>query len=156
MELYRLTQKKFADSPFSPIGAKLFGGRWNSKGTEALYFAESESLCALEVFVHVNNDPNIITQYDLYRINIPDELIVKLDNEDLPPSWRDIPVSEPTQEIGDQFLTEVEPHFAALQVPSTISPRDHNYVVNPNHSALVAIFEQHEKLEFEFDPRIFK
>ncbi|MDF4803405.1 RES family NAD+ phosphorylase, partial [Vibrio parahaemolyticus] len=55
MKLYRLTQKKFADTPFSPVGAKLFGGRWNSKGTEALYFSESESLCSLEVFVHVNN-----------------------------------------------------------------------------------------------------
>ncbi|MCG9773265.1 RES family NAD+ phosphorylase, partial [Vibrio diabolicus] len=32
MKLYRLTQKKFADTPFSPVGAKLFGGRWNSKG----------------------------------------------------------------------------------------------------------------------------
>ncbi|MGF1694243.1 RES family NAD+ phosphorylase [Vibrio lamellibrachiae] len=156
MELYRLTQKKFSDTPFSPIGAKLYGGRWNSKGTEALYFSESESLCALEVFVHVNNDPNIITQYDLYRIHIPDELIVKLDNEDLPTTWRDIPAGEPTQEIGDQFLSEVEPQFAALQVPSTISPRDHNYVVNPNHPRLTDIFNKHEKLDFEFDPRIFK
>lgn len=156
MELYRLTQKKYSDTPFSPLGAKLFGGRWNSKGTEALYFSESESLCALEVFVHVNNDPNIITLYDLYRINIPDELVVKLDKEDLPPSWRDIPAGEPTQEIGDQFLNMVEPQFAALQVPSIISPRDHNYVVNPKHPAITAILELHEKLEFEFDPRIFK
>ncbi|MGF1720909.1 RES family NAD+ phosphorylase [Vibrio kyushuensis] len=156
MELYRLTQKKFSDTPFSPIGAKLYGGRWNSKGTEALYFSESESLCALEVFVHVNNDPNIITQYDLYCIHIPDELIVKLDNEDLPTTWRDIPAGEPTQEIGDQFLSEVEPQFAALQVPSTISPRDHNYVVNPNYPRLTDIFNKHEKLDFAFDPRIFK
>lgn len=37
MTLYRLTQKKFSDTPFSPAGAKLYGGRWNSKGTEALY-----------------------------------------------------------------------------------------------------------------------
>ncbi len=42
MKMYRLTQKKFADTPFNPMGAKLFGGRWNSKGIEALYFAESD------------------------------------------------------------------------------------------------------------------
>lgn len=156
MKLYRLTQKKFADTPFSPAGAKLYGGRWNSKGTEALYFAESESLCSLEVFVHVNNDPNIVDQYDLYRIEVSDDLIVKLDEEDLPETWRSIPAGEKTQEIGDEFLNAVEPQYAALQVPSTISPRDKNYVVNPNHPAMEASFKNHEKLEFGFDLRIFK
>jgi RES domain-containing protein len=156
MELYRLTQKKHANNPFSPVGAKQFGGRWNSKGTEALYFAESESLCSLEVFVHVSNDPNIIKQYDLYRIDMPEELIVKLEQEDLPPSWRAIPVSEETQNIGDEFLNVSNPQCATLQVPSTISPRDKNYVINPNHPAMKAIFSKYEKLDFEFDPRIFK
>ena len=154
--MYRLTQKKFAASPFSPEGAKLFGGRWNSKGVEALYFAESESLCVLEVFVHVNNDPELIHRYDLYRINIPDELIVRLDEQDLPAHWRAIPISEQTQQLGDQFLTLASPDFAALQVPSAISPRDHNYLVNPNHRAMQAIFAAAEKLTFSFDARIFK
>ena len=156
MKLYRLTQKKFANTPFSPEGAKLYGGRWNSKGTEALYFAESESLCSLEVFVHVNNDPNIVDQYDLYRIEIPDKLIAKLGEEDLPKTWRNIPATEETQEIGDEFLNALKPRYAALQVPSSVSPRDKNYVVNPNHPAMELSFKNHEKLEFGFDPRIFK
>ena len=156
MKLYRLTQKKFANTPFCPEGAKLYGGRWNSKGTEALYFAESESLCSLEVFVHVNNDPNIVDQYDLYRIEIPDKLIAKLGEEDLPKTWRNIPATEETQEIGDEFLNALKPRYAALQVPSTVSPRDKNYVVNPNHPAMEISFKNHEKLEFGFDPRIFK
>lgn len=156
MKLYHLTQKKYADDPFNPIGAKLFAGRWNSKGTEALYFSESESLCCLEVFVHVNNDPNIINQYDLYSIEIAEDLIVKLELDDLPLTWRAIPASESTQEIGDEFLNAPIPEFVALQVPSTISPRDKNYIVNPNHPAMKGIIQKHEKLEFKFDPRIFK
>lgn len=156
MKMYRLTQKKFADTPFNPLGAKQFGGRWNSKGTEALYFAESESLCVLEVFVHINNDPELINKYDLYRIDVPDELIVQLENEDLPNNWRAIPASEQTQEIGDQFLKVENPEFAALQVPSTISPRDRNYVVNPNHPLMSEVFKQAEKLDFSFDQRIFR
>ncbi|MFC3031533.1 RES family NAD+ phosphorylase [Pseudoalteromonas fenneropenaei] len=154
--MYRLTQKRFADTPFNPLGAKLYGGRWNSKGTEALYFAESESLCVLEVFVHINNDPELINQYDLYRIDVPESLIVKLDNEDLPSNWRSIPFGDQTQEIGDQFIKIDEPEFAVLQVPSTISPRDKNYLVNPNHPDMAAIFAQAEKLDFSFDQRIFK
>lgn len=156
MKMYRLTKKIFSDSPFDPIGAKTHGGRWNSKGTEALYFSESESLCSLEVFVHVNNDPDIINLFDLYSIEMPESLIAKLDKEDLPPTWRAIPASESTQEIGDQFLKDSAPEFAALQVPSTISPRDRNYVVNPNHSEIKKVFDKAEKLDFEFDPRVFK
>ncbi|EJN6829271.1 RES family NAD+ phosphorylase [Vibrio cidicii] len=156
MKLYRLTRKRFADSPFDPIGAKLFGGRWNSKGSEALYFAESESLCCLEVFVHLNQGPDIRHQYDLYRIELPDELIATLATEDLPSNWRAIPPTESTQIIGDQFLRVAEPQFAALQVPSAISPRDKNYVVNPNHPSMNDIFLLAEKLEFSFDERIFK
>jgi RES domain-containing protein len=154
--MYRLTQKKYADTPFSPAGTKLYGGRWNSKGTEALYFAESESLCCLEVFVHVNNDRNIVDQYDLYRIDIADELIATLEKQDLPLSWRSIPASDNTQQIGDQFLNASKPEHAALQVPSIISPRDNNYVVNPNHLLMNTIFANAEKLELNFDPRIFK
>lgn len=156
MQLYRLTQKKFAEAPFNPQGAKLYGGRWNSKGTAALYFAASESLCILEVFVHLNHDPEVIQQYDLYRIELPDELIIPLDNSVLPPNWRAIPAPEQTQLIGDQFLNAENPEFAALQVPSSISPRDRNYLINPLHPLIPAILAKAEKLEFSFDSRIFR
>ncbi|KOO57820.1 RES domain superfamily [Rheinheimera sp. KL1] len=156
MKLYRLTQKKFAEAPFSPAGAKLYGGRWNSKGTEALYFAGSESLCVLEVFVHLTRDPAVIQLYDLYAIDMPEQLIAKLEQEDLPANWRTIPANESTQLIGDEFLNQQDPDYAALQVPSSISPRDHNYIVNPKHQALSEILAAAEKLEFEFDPRIFR
>ena len=155
MQMYRLTQKKYANSPFSPVGAKLFGGRWNSRGTEALYFAESESLCSLEVFVHLSNDHSLIQLYDLYRIDIPVELIVKLDASDLPAIWRAIPCGQATQNIGDSFLNEPYPEYAALQVPSIVSPRDNNYVVNPNQPSMSNIFKKAEKLDIEFEPRIF-
>lgn len=156
MRLYRLTQKKYADDPFNPNGAKLFGGRWNSKGSEALYFAASESLCCLEVLVHVQHNPSIIQQYDLYRIEMPEALIARLESEDLPSTWRAIPADEQTQQIGDEFLNLPAPTFAALQVPSVISPRDHNYLVNPQYPALASILATHEKLAFEFDARIFR
>lgn len=156
MKVYRLTQKKYAESPFDPIGAKTYGGRWNSKGTEALYFSESESLCSLEVLVHVSKHPEIVNLYDLYSIELPEKRIVRLDKEDLPSDWRDMPTSESTQDVGDQFLNSDNQEFIALQVPSVISPNDKNYIVNPNHDKIKDILEGAEKLDFEFDLRIFK
>ncbi|WP_216086351.1 RES family NAD+ phosphorylase [Marinomonas posidonica] len=105
MKLFRLTQKKSSDDPFNPLGARRFGGRWNSKGTDALYFAESESLSTLEVFVHVSHHPDIMNQYNLYCIKLPDHLIARLEKEDLPSQWRAIPFSESTQVIGDEFFS---------------------------------------------------
>lgn len=116
----------------------------------------SESLSTLEVFVHVNRHPEIINQYDLYCIELPDALTARLEEEDLPIQWRAIPFSENTQPIGNEFLTLIDGEFYELQVPSVISPRDNNYVINPNHSAIMAVFESAVKLDFEFDPRIFK
>ncbi len=110
----------------------------------------------LEVFVHVSHHPNIMNQYNLYCIELPDHLIARLKKEDLPSQWRAIPFSESTQVIGDEFLTLADNEFAALQVPSMISPRDYNYLVNPNHPAMKAVLASAVKLDFEFDPRIFK
>lgn len=154
--MYRLTKKKYSESPFDPIGAKTYGGRWNSKGTEALYFSESESLCSLEVLVHVSKHPEIAKLYDLYSIELPEKLIVRLDDEDLPSNWRAMPANESTQEVGDQFLKSENQEFVALQVPSVISPNDKNYIVNPNHNKAKDILGNAEKLDFEFDLRIFK
>lgn len=156
MKMYRLTHKAFSDTPLSGMGAKLYGGRWNSKNIECLYCSDSESLCTLEVLVHVKNDPDIIELYDLYRIYVPDELITALEEQDCPPLWRNIPIHESTQEIGDDFITAPDNPFAVLQVPSIISPRDHNYVVNLHHPDMKNIADKTEKLDFKFDLRVFQ
>lgn len=159
MRLFRLTQKKYASDPFNPIGAKLYGGRWNSKGTEALYFSISESLCTLEVLVHVNSDRTIIDLYDLFSIDLSLDLIAQLALEDLPENWRDIPSPRSTQLIGDEFLKlpylEAEHAYAALQVPSVISPRESNFLVNPHHPEMKAVLANAVKIPIQFDPRIF-
>lgn len=155
MQAFRLTRKKFSKDPFSGMGAKTFGGRWNSKGVECLYCSQAESLCILEVLVHVRNDPKIVALYDLYLLDIPDGIISVLNNNDLPQNWRDIPVNESTQYIGDDFIQDPENPFAVLKVASVISPRDNNLVVNPNHKAMIGVFAKARKIEFEFDLRIF-
>ena len=53
--VWRITSNKFIKSAFNGEGARLFGGRWNSRGTPLIYTAESKSLAALEILVHLES-----------------------------------------------------------------------------------------------------
>ena len=46
IEAVRLVLSKYAESAFDGQGARLFGGRWNSKGTPMVYAASSLALAA--------------------------------------------------------------------------------------------------------------
>ncbi len=53
------------------MGASLYGGRWNHKGTPIIYTAESRALCALEVLA---NADELADDYVVTTITVPDEL----------------------------------------------------------------------------------
>jgi RES domain-containing protein len=52
--IWRICESAFGDRAFSGEGARIVGGRWNSKGQRMVYTAEHLSLAILEVFVHLN------------------------------------------------------------------------------------------------------
>jgi len=152
MKIYRLSRKKYAND-LSGTGARLFGGRWNSRGINALYGAENISLAKLEVTVHLDLDI-IPDDYFLIEIEIPENINIKvLEKEVLEADWNSIPHSESTQLIGDQFLDENK--FLVLKVPSAIVPQEYNFILNPNHKKFSLIkITAIEK--FTFDNRLFK
>lgn len=151
MKIYRLSREKFAKD-MSGTGARLNGGRWNSKGKNAIYTAENISLAKLEVTVHLDLDliPN---DYCLIEMSLPDDAKIKtLDISKLSQDWDTIPHSESTQLLGDDFLDNN--NYVALKVPSAIVPQEHNYILNPNHSDFSEIIIT--KIEsFTFDNRLF-
>lgn len=51
------------------MGAELYGGRWNKRGTPLLYCASTASLCALEILAHSAGLPIGMV---LIEIDIPD------------------------------------------------------------------------------------
>ena len=51
MTVFRICNPQFSED-ISGTGAKLYGGRWNSKGVAALYASEHISLSVLEMLVH--------------------------------------------------------------------------------------------------------
>lgn len=151
MKIYRLSREKFAND-LSGMGARLNGGRWNSKGKNAIYTAENVSLAKLEVTVHLDLDliPN---DYCLIEIELPDDIKIKtLDISKLSQDWNTIPHSESTQLLGDDFLDNNE--YVALKVPSAIVPQENNYILNPHHPDFLEV--KITKIEtFTFDNRLF-
>lgn len=135
-------------------GAKDNGGHWNSVGTAALYAGATVELCALEKWVHIDDD-GIDADLVLVSIELPEGpgLCRQVRPEELPHGWDDVPVSVHAQKFGTRFLEACEQLY--MCVPSVIIPEACNYVINPEHPAYGQV-----KLEiardFCFDPRMFK
>lgn len=151
MRVYRLSRKKYAHE-LSGIGAAMFGNRWNSKGTEIIYTAESRALAMAEVLVHLIKG-KIPKDYMMLEIEIPETSKIKtLSIKKLHPEWNIFPHHHSTQQIGDQFVKDRK--FLALKVPSAVVQGDYNILINPYHHD----FEQVKVLkasEFLFDDRFF-
>ncbi|RJG42455.1 RES family NAD+ phosphorylase [Motilimonas pumila] len=149
LALYRIVKRKFSSSAFDGEGARLFGGRWNSKGKACVYLAGSESLAILEVLVHIQA-PDILSQYDLFKLHVPRKQALFL--SDLPDNWRDDPAPYETAEMGDDWLASKA--SLALAVPSVIVPREWNFILNPKHAGFEAAISSAEQLNFTLDDRL--
>ena len=104
-------------------------GRWNRKGTAAIYSASSQALGALEILANCLELP---LDYVAVSINIPDDLAVTtLTPASLPEHWWTNPHPPETREMGSCWaLTRSS---AVLSVPSAVVRQDRNYILNPEH-----------------------
>lgn len=148
---YRIVKKKWVNTAFDGEGARLYGGRWNSKGQSCVYLAGSESLAILEILVHLDNS-SVLDHYTLFSVNIDDADVMTLDNGSLPGYWREDPAPAETAEIGDDWL--MSNLSAVLSVPSTIVTRESIYLLNIMHPRFSAIMKTMTELDFEMDNRL--
>jgi RES domain-containing protein len=125
------------------MGAKLYGGRWNRKGTAVVYTSESRALCALEVLA---NADELAGDYVATPIEIPDDIAVTvIPISDLPPGWNASPPIDATRQIGTNWAVGLR--AAVLSVPSAVIPQERNYIFNPAHPDF-------QRIRF-FDPEPF-
>ncbi len=148
---YRLIKRKWKDTAFDGIGAKRYGGRWNSKGKSCVYVAGSEPLAVLEAMVHLE-DYSLLQQYVMFQIQMPKNAMLTLPANELPENWRELPAPAETAEIGDNWLDEGI--SLALAVPSAILPRENNFLLNPSHPDFEAAVATAQLVDFEADPRL--
>jgi RES domain-containing protein len=133
---------------FSGTGARLHGGRWNSKGVTVAYASATLSLSALELLVHT--DVKLLSTLPLVACaaSWPAGLAVEtVDAAALPPGWRDTPAAA----FGDLWARNRR--SAILLVPSAIVPMERNVIINPHHpDAGLITYAAPEP--FRYDPRL--
>lgn len=151
MRVFRLIRRKYGIE-LSGKGAAISGNRWNSKGTELIYTADSRALAMAEVAVHLSLSI-LPKDYMMVEINIPESVSVgSLSVEKLPMNWNSFPHLLDTQLVGDEFVSERR--ACVLKVPSAVVPGDFNFLINPLHPEFPQI-EIVGQENFPFDSRLF-
>jgi RES domain-containing protein len=152
MQIWRICRARFAGEAFSGLGARRFGGRWNTPGVPMVYASSSLALAAIELFVHL--EPNLQPD-DLVSVaaTLPQgEPAQRLPRDKLPPAWWSDDF-EPLRDLGDAWIRGKTP--LALEVPSAALRTEWNILVNPLHPA-VAEIKIGEPQPFHFDARMFR
>lgn len=150
MLVYRITGKKHAGD-LSGIGAAMFGGRWNKKGSPVLYTGENKEIALLETIVHT--PPLLIPALDILTLEIPDDSINSIQISELPDNWALYPAPVILSEIGEQWIREGK--TIALKVPSCIIHSAHNYILNCRHAQYHKV-RLVDRSSFKFDSRLRK
>ncbi len=102
---WRLVKTVYAKTAFTGEGSFQFARRWNPSGVRMIYTAETASLAAMEVFVHFPR-LEFPSEHTMFRVEIPERLIMTLDPKDLPSDWDTDPPSITTQAIGKRWTTK--------------------------------------------------
>ena len=127
---WRIVKRKHARTAFTGEGARLYGGRWNSPGVAIVYTAQSQSLAALEMVIHLDSS-ELLQSYVVFEIGIDESLVIKVGPSQLPRNWRADPPPAKVGEVGDAWARAGT--SAVLQVPSATLPAEYNFLLNPHH-----------------------
>jgi RES domain-containing protein len=147
---WRIVRAAHVNSAFTGEGARVYGGRWNSRGTPVIYVSEHESLAALELFVHLTPlSPDDL--YRSFRLEWDDKLTEYFAIKNLPANWNSEPPTFQTMQIGDGWVHAGK--SVALGVPSVLTGSEINFLLNPKHPDFKKIKIGHP-IDYRFDPRL--
>jgi RES domain-containing protein len=147
---WRITTTPDPDRAFSGDGARIRGGRWNSKGTRVVYAADYPAAAILEQLVQVSSVGSLPI-YNLFRVTLLETMVSVVDSGTLRGAWHDPQRDPAVQAIGDAWVAKRT--SLALQVPSAIAPHHVNYLLNPAHPDFATLTIAAPE-RFALDPRL--
>lgn len=136
---FRGSQNQQIEQVFSGEGGLFVAGRWNHKGTKAIYCSQSISLCTLEWLSHNGLSVSGFSYYK-YSIDIPDELILKYSISDLPVTWDLTPSPKANRDFASKNFY-IPNQYLAMSVPSVMVPEESNLIINPLNTAFKKVVE---------------
>jgi RES domain-containing protein len=149
---WRITVTRDPVRAFSGDGARIRGGRWNSKGTRVVYAADYPAAAILEQLVQVTSSASL-PPYQLFAIAFPETAVSTVSTATLPATWRDPSRDPAVQAIGDAWVNAAT--SLVLRVPSAVAPHHLNYLINPAHPAFLSLkIETPER--YTLDPRLLR
>jgi RES domain-containing protein len=147
---WRLDEKKFAATWDRGEGARLYGGRWNSRGRRIVYCSIDPATAILEVAVHkgfkaLDTVPHVLTSA---VITDPASVHIVLPGGVPNANWlRPGLPSTRQQSFGDRLLSA---HPFVL-IPSAVSIRSWNLIFDCDVAD--ALYSRRSQEDFALDPR---
>jgi RES domain-containing protein len=133
MTVFRIALKKYgatAREAFDGSSGYHADGRWHSRGRYLDYAAKSRSLATLERLVHYKRF-DCVAPHVIFALEIPNEHV---DTILAPPrGWDGDDLHPDAQAIGDKWCDKGS--SPALQMPSCVTPGEHNFMLNSRHPA---------------------
>lgn len=140
MLVYRISKTEHI-ADLTGTGARLYGGRWNHRGTAMIYTSETRALATVEYLVHVSL-PGAPMDLSMTTVKIPDEIVAKeVLPSSLPQNWREYPGPPDLADLGTEWAHSRR--GLLLRVPSAVVEHEYNILINPLHqnASLIVIVE---------------
>ena len=148
MQAWRIAHRAFPITDGS--GSARHPGRWNGPNQRAIYCGASFAIALLErlCYAALGRVPDAAM---CVEIDIPDMLVEHFDPA-THPGW-ERPRSAVAQTFGMRWITSRR--SAALAVPSAVTRRDRNIVLNPDHPDFARVTWSAPEAAF-WDRRLFE
>jgi RES domain-containing protein len=127
-QAWRIADGRF--DPFSPMGASMVGGRWNSPGLGVIYASRSYAGAMLECLAHSGIGKVPRTHVEVEITIARAVAFERYEENSLPVGWdhADLRVA---RAFGNVWIRELR--TSVLVVPSVVARREGNVLINPRH-----------------------
>ncbi|MEX2535894.1 MAG: RES family NAD+ phosphorylase [Trueperaceae bacterium] len=149
---WRLVVGRWRESAFSGDGARVTGGRWNSKGTSVVYLSGSLALAALELLTHLDHQQALAQHYAI-PVVFGESLIAVVHERSVPTGFPGPETIPATQRVGDAWVRSGT--SSLLRVPSAVISQEFNYLFNPAHPDAQSVAIGDAK-PFSYDRRLLE